>query len=179
MLNATSIAEDVGMRPDKAKAWLSVLERSGIVFYLHPYSNNQLKRTVKAPKLYFHDSGLVAHLTRWSDSEAMEAGAMSGAFLENFAIAEMYKAFQNAGMDAPLYYYRDRDGKEIDAVVELDGKVHPIDIKKTASPNRSMVKAFEVLDKSLVPRGQGALVCLASSLGALDSDTLVIPLWMV
>lgn len=104
---------------------------------------------------------------------------MSGAFLENFAIAEMYKAFQNAGMDAPLYHYRDRDGKEIDAVVELDGKVHPIEIKKTASPNRSMVKAFEVLDRSLVPRGQGALVCLASSLGALDSDTLVIPLWMV
>lgn len=63
-LNVASIARDVGIRPDKAKLWLSVLEKSGIIFYLHPYSNNQLKRTVKFPKLYCHDCGLIAYLTK-------------------------------------------------------------------------------------------------------------------
>lgn len=175
MLNMASIAQDVGIRPDKAKAWLSVLEKSGIVFLLHPYSNNQLKRTVKAPKLYCHDSGLVSYLTRWPDAKTMEAGAASGALMENFVVSEVWKSYLNAGIEPPLYYYRDHDGKEIDLVIECDGELHPVEIKKTASPNLAMVKAFGVLDRLLVPRGQGAVICASEKVSALDSDTLVIP----
>lgn len=179
MVNATAIAEDVGIRSEKAKAWLGVLEKSGIVFFLHPYSNNQLKRTVKAPKLYFHDCGLVAHLTRWLTPETLEAGAMSGALMENFVVSEIRKGFLNAGLDVPLYYYRDRDGKEIDLVLESDGELHPIEIKKTASPNLGMARSFATLDRSSIPRGRGAIICMADAFGALDADTLVVPAWMI
>ncbi len=175
MLNVASIAEDVGIRPEKAKAWLSVLEKSGVVFYLHPYSNNQLKRTVKAPKLYFHDCGLVAYLTKWMSPQTMEAGAMSGAFMENFVVSEIWKGYLNAGIEPPLYYYRDHDGREIDLVVEADGELHPVEIKKTASPNKGMARGFGALDRSSVPRGIGAIVCAAEKVSALDGDTLVIP----
>ncbi|WP_206214438.1 ATP-binding protein [Adlercreutzia sp. ZJ141] len=179
MLNVASIAEDVGIRLDKAKQWLSILEKSGIIFYLHPYSNNQLKRTVKAPKLYFHDCGLVAHLTRWTSAKTLEAGAMSGAFMENFVVSEIYKSYLNTGVEPPLYYYRDRNAKEIDIVIETDGKLHPIEIKKTATPTRSMTRSFGVLDKGSIPRGRGAIVCAVEKFSALDSDTLVIPAGLI
>ncbi len=175
MLNVRALADDVGIRHEKAKAWLAVLERSGIVMLLHPYSNNQLNRTVKAPKLYFHDCGLVAHLTRWTSGQTMEAGAMGGAFMENFVVSEVMKGYQNHGLDAPLYYYRDHDAKEIDLVVVSDGELHPIEVKKTASPNRSMTSSFSALDRSPFPCGTGAIVCAAERFGALDADTLVIP----
>lgn len=179
MLNVASIASDIGMRAEKVKAWLAVLERSGIIFYLHPYSNNQLKRTVKAPKLYFHDCGLVAHLTKWLSAETLEAGAMGGALMENFVVSEIYKSFLNAGIDVPLYYYRDHDAKEIDLVIESDGELHPAEIKKTASPNLGMARAFKTLDKASIPRGRGAIVCAKEEFCALDANTLVIPVGLL
>ena len=179
LLNVNSIAGDVGQRPEKIKAWLSVLERSGIVFYLHPYSNNQLKRTVKAPKLYFDDCGLVAHLARWTSAAALESGAMSGAFVENFAVSELRKSYLNAGIDAPLYYYRDRDGREIDLVMEADGELHPVEVKKTASPNLAMTRSFSALDRATTPRGAGAIVCFSERLGALDGRTYVVPMGLL
>lgn len=175
MLNMASIAQDVGIRAEKAKAWLSVLEKSGLIFYLHPYSNNQLKRTVKAPKLYFHDCGLVAYLTKWTSAATMGAGAMGGAFMENFVVSEIWKSYLNAGMEPPLYYYRDHDAKEIDLVIETDGMLHPIEIKKTASPNLAMARSFSVLERSSIPRGRGAIICASEQVSALDVDTLVIP----
>lgn len=179
MVNVQSIADDVGERSEKVKAWLGVLEKSGIIFYLHPYSNNQLKRTVKAPKLYFHDCGLVAYLTKWTSAETMEAGAMGGAFMENYVVSEIRKGYTNAGLDVPFYYYRNRDAQEIDLVLESDGELHPLEIKKTASPNAGMAHAFKVLDKATVPRGAGAIICMCESWGALDSKTFIVPAWML
>jgi hypothetical protein len=179
LLNVASIARDIDARPDKVKEWLSILERAGIIFYLHPYSNNQLARTVKAPKLYFHDCGLVSYLTRWSNAETLASGAMSGAMFENFVVSEICKSFLNRGMDPAIYYYRDRDAHEIDLVVEADGELHPIEIKRSASPNASMARTFRVLDKASVPRGTGAIVCNADKLGAIDEKTLIVPAWML
>lgn len=179
MLNVASVAQDVGIRPEKAKEWLAVLERSGIIFYLHPYSNNQLKRTVKAPKLYCHDTGLMAYLTKWSTPETIEAGAVAGAFLENFVVAEIWKSYLNAGKEPPLYYYRDHDAKEIDLVIEVDGELHPLEIKKTASPNKGMVNSFKTLDRASIPRGMGAIICASEKVGALDADTLIIPVGLI
>jgi hypothetical protein len=179
LLNVASISRDIDARPDKVKEWLSILERAGIIFYLHPYSNNQLSRTVKAPKLYFHDCGLVSYLTRWSSAETLASGAMSGAMFENFVVSEIYKSFLNRGMDPAVYYYRDFDSREIDLVVEADGELHPIEIKRSASPNASMARTFRVLDKASVPRGVGAIVCNADKLGAIDEKTLTVPAWML
>lgn len=179
VLNINAIARDVGQRPEKVRTWLSVLEKSGIVFLLHPYSNNQLKRTVKAPKLFFDDSGLVAHLAKWTSPQTMEAGAMSGAFIENHVVSELHKGFLDAGEEAPLYYYRDRDAREIDLVVERDGELHPIEIKKTASPNLAMTRSFTALDRATTPRGIGAVICMARDFGALDAQTLVVPIGML
>jgi hypothetical protein len=179
MVNVASIAAELGIRAEKVRAWLAVLERAGVIFYLHPYSNNQLKRTVKAPKLYCHDCGLVAYLAKWSSAETLSVGAMAGAIFENFVVSEIYKRYQNAGEEPLIYYYRDHDAKEIDIVIESDGELHPIEIKRAANVDKSMTRAFSVLDKASIPRGLGAVICCSDALGAIDSRTLVIPAWML
>ena len=121
MLNVAEIAQDADINQKQAKDWLHILETLGIIFYLHPYSNNLLKRLVKTPKLYFYDTGLVCYLTKWSSAEVLEYGAMNGAILENYVVSEIAKTYLNTGRETFLYYYRDKDAKEIDIVLEQDG----------------------------------------------------------
>ena len=123
---------------------------------MEPYSNNVLKRTVSTPKLYFYDSGIVCYLTRWSSPETAMEGAMSGALLENYTVAEIIKTYQNAGQEPFLYYYRDKDAREIDLILERDGKLFPIEIKKMASPPKKLTKVFDLIDE--VPLRDAALV---------------------
>ncbi len=179
LLNVHSIATDVGVSDQTAKRWLEVLEKSDVIFYLHPYSNNLLKRTVKAPKLYFFDTGLVAYLTRHSAPEILMNGAINGAILENYIVTEIRKTYLNMGEECYLHYYRDKDAKEIDLIIEADGLLHPLEIKKTSSPNLAMTSHFSVLDKALLPVGMGAVICLKETFTALDSKTLVIPVWTI
>ena len=163
LINYTALAEDADIDIQTAKSWLNILETLGIVFLLHPYSNNVLKRTIRTPKLYFYDTGLVCYLTRWSSAEVAEKGAMSGALLENFTISEIAKSYQNAGRSPYLYFYRDRDAKEIDVVLEENGKLYPLEIKKTAAPDRRITNTFAVVNRSPLERGTGAVLCLARS----------------
>lgn len=179
MVNYKGIADDCDIDQTTAKSWLRILETLGIIFYLHPYSNNVLKRTVKTPKLYFYDTGLVCYLTKWSSSETAMNGAMNGALLENYTISEIQKSYQNAGKEAFLYYYRDKDAKEIDILIEGDGQLYPIEIKKTASPEKKMVSTFSVIEKSPLKRGTGAVLCMAEKLGAFDRDNLIIPIALI
>lgn len=179
LLNIHSIATDVGVADQTAKHWLTVLEKSDVIFHLHPYSNNLLKRTVKAPKLYFFDTGLVAYLTRHSSPEILQNGAINGAILENYIVSEIRKTYLNAGEECFLHYYRDKDAKEIDLIIEADGLLHPLEIKKTSSPNLAMTSAFDILKKATLPVGMGAVICLKESFTALDKDTLVIPAWTI
>lgn len=174
LVNYASIAADAGIDQTTAKHWLAILEALGIIFYLHPYSNNVLKRTIRTPKLYFYDTALVCYLTKWLSAQTAMMGAMSGALLETYVISEIIKSHRNAGFDPPLYYYRDKNGKEIDLLIERDGHLHPIEIKKSAQPKRSDARAFSVLDKGPLLRGIGAIICLSEHLGALDSDTLIV-----
>ena len=155
MLNVAEIALDADINQTQAKNWLGILETLGIIFYLHPYSNNLLKRLVKTPKLYFYDTGLVCYLTKWSNAETLESGAMNGAILENYVVAEIMKTYLNCGREPYLYYYRDKDAKEIDIVLEHDGVLNPIEIKKTSNPGTELIKVFELLDKSSTPRSKG------------------------
>ncbi|HIU57379.1 MAG TPA: ATP-binding protein [Candidatus Ornithomonoglobus merdipullorum] len=179
LVNYKSIADDADIDQVTAKSWLNIMERLGLIFYLHPYSNNVLKRTIKTPKLYFYDTGLVCYLTKWSSPETAMNGAMSGALFENYVISEIVKSYQCCGVDMYVYYYCDRDAKEIDVLIEKDGKLHPVEIKKTVSPKRNAVSAFEVLDKAALERGTGAVVCMAEKLGAIDRDKLIVPAWII
>jgi predicted AAA+ superfamily ATPase len=179
MVSFKGIADDCDIDQATAKNWLRILEALDIVFYLYPYSNNVLKRTVKTPKLYFYDTGLVCYLTKWSSPQTAMTGAMSGALLEDYAVSEIIKSYRNAGKEAFLYYYRDKDMKEIDLLIEGDGQLCPIEIKKTATPDRRLLNVFSLIKKSPLQHGTGAVLCMAEKLGAFDRDNLIVPISLI
>jgi predicted AAA+ superfamily ATPase len=179
LLNYRHIAEDADINQETAKAWIGLLEALGIIFFVRPYHHNTLKRMIKTPKLYFYDTGLAVFLTRWSSPETLMSGAMNGAFLENYAAAEIVKGYENAGGGFSLYFYRDRDAKEIDLLLEGDGRLYPLEIKKTASPSKSMIASFTAVEKSPLRRGKGALICLAERLGAFDRENFIVPVGLL
>ena len=179
MLNVHDIAQDVGVSDDTAKRWLQVLEKSDVVFFLRPYSNNLLKRTVKTPKMYFFDTGLVAYLTRYSSPEILANGAINGAILENFVVSELLKSYHNNAKECLLWYYRDSNSNEIDMVIESDGMLHPLEIKRSVNPGSDLFSAFNLLDKASVPRGNGAILCMRPKLSALNSENYIVPIWMI
>jgi predicted AAA+ superfamily ATPase len=181
LLNLASLARDVGISQPTAERWLSILVASNLVYLLKPYHNNITKRTVKTPKLYFLDTGLAAYLTRWNTVEVLKNGAMAGAFFETFIIGEIIKSYGNMGiLDLPLYFYRDRDGKEIDLLIEDSGTFYPIEIKKHADPEKSDVAAFGLLDKiPNIKRGQGGVICLYDNLATLHGNDKAIPITLL
>ncbi len=175
LINYKSIADDAGIDQVTAKNWLNILETLGLIFYLHPYSNNILKRTIKSPKLYFYDSGLVVYLTRWNSVEALMNGAQSGAILENYVVSEITKGYHNSGLEPRLNYYRNKDGNEIDVLWEANGSLYPLEIKKTHSPNSRLTNVFNVLEKTGKTLGHGGVVCLRNDFQPLDRNNSIIP----
>lgn len=176
-LNIHSIALDVDVSDDTAKRWLGLLEKSEIIFYLHPFSNNLLKRVVKTPKLYFFDTGLVCYLTKYSSAEILLNGSINGAILENYVVGEIRKSYLNCGKQPFMYYYRDKQQQEIDLILETNGELHPIEIKKSSNPTMSMIKNFGILKKTERKVGCGAVICFKDRITALNSDNLVVPIY--
>ncbi|MDR2673170.1 MAG: ATP-binding protein [Coriobacteriales bacterium] len=182
-LNYASLAHDLGVSEPTAKKWLNVLEATNIIYLLRPYYSNLGKRETKAPKIHFLDTGLAAYLTRWTSPDTLRCGALSGNFFESFVIGEVLKSFQNFGVSAPpLYFYRDRDGNEIDLIIESDGVLYPVEIKQSSTPNIGTAQAFKVLERALlrqkaVELGKGCVVCMADRLLPLDTHTLLVPYW--
>lgn len=179
LLNIADIARDADINQKQVKGWLGILETLGIIFYLHPYSNNMLKRLVKTPKLYFYDTGLVCYLTKWSSAETLESGAMNGAILENYIVSEIMKTYLNNGKAPFMHYYRDKDAKEIDIILEHDGVLNPIEIKKSANPGSELVKVFGLLDNASIPRSKGAVICMKPELSAIDRENYIVPIWVI
>ena len=180
LLNMSDMARDASISPMTARNWLSILEASGIIYLLEPYHNNISKRLIKAPKLYFLDTGLCAYLTEWSSPETLEAGAMSGAILETFIFGEILKSYWHNGKRAPLYYYRDKDKKEIDLLIVQDDVIYPLEFKKTANPNFDLAHHFNVLknlDKTTV--GPGGIICLVSKLIPISKNITAIPVGLL
>lgn len=178
LLNFNAIANEVEISVDTVKRWVSILQTSGIIFLLEPYSNNLLKRVVKRPKIYFYDSGLVCYLTRWTTPEVLKNGAKAGNIFENFIVSEILKTHLNAGKTiSSIYYYRDKDKKEIDLIIEKDGILYPIEIKMTANPTKAMAKNFSVLkdipDKEL---GIGCILCQYGRKHYLSEDLISLPI---
>ena len=179
MVNYADLAKDVGISAPTAKQWLSVLVSSGIVTLVAPYFNSTLKRAIKSPNMYFMDTGLAVYLTRWDSPKTLEVSAMSGKIFETYVVSEILKSYHNAGMRPPIYYYRDTDGKEIDLVLEYNGTVYPIEIKKTGNPGKEAVKNFIVLRNSGRPIGEGSVICLYNKVMPIDKNNWIIPVWLI
>ncbi|MDI6706303.1 MAG: ATP-binding protein [Bacillota bacterium] len=177
MLNLTSVANEVGISVPTADRWLSILISSNIVYLLQPFYNNITKRAIKTPKLYFLDTGLAAYLTKWNTPDVLEAGAMAGAFFETFVVAEVLKSYYNAGvLDPALYYYRDKDQKEIDIIIEQNGVLYPVKIKKTANPGKEHIESFSVLNKIKGMKvGTGGVVCMYDKCVRIDKNNMTVP----
>jgi predicted AAA+ superfamily ATPase len=179
LLNIADMSRDADISPVTGKQWLSILVASGIVYLLEPYYSNVTKRMVKAPKLYFLDTGLASYLTGWPSPETLEAGAMSGAIFETWVLGEILKSWLNNGLTPPLHYYRDKDKKEIDFLLIREGAIYPVECKKTASPGKDDVRHFQVLDKLNMPIGTGCVICLAGQSLPLTEKTWAVPVSLI
>ncbi len=195
MVNYANLADEVGRDAGTIRRWLSILEASGIIYLLEPYTSAVLKRAIKTPKLYFRDTGLAAYLTRWLTPETLAFGAMAGNIFETFVVSEILKSYSNRGIDYRycVSYYRGRDKlhrkakdggmnleAEIDLIIEENGVLYPVEIKKNTHEKASATSAFRVLDQ--IPekqRGQGAVVSLCPEPGLLRENVLEIPAWYV
>jgi predicted AAA+ superfamily ATPase len=174
LLNLSDIAKDVGISVPTAKRWLSVLASSNIVFLLQPFHANITKRAVKTPKLYFHDTGLASYLCKWLSYETLQNGAMAGNIFENFVISEIHKSYRNAVIEPPLYFYRDSNGVEIDLVIEQNGTLYPIEIKKTSSPKAQDLRHLSAMkDSSSHKIASGSVICLYDKRISLNGNNII------
>lgn len=185
------LAKESGISAPTAKKWLSILMTSRTIALVQPFHSNVLKRVTKMPLLHFLDTGLCAHLLKWGNPEALEKGAMSGAFFESYLFSEIYKSYLNAGKEPPVYYYRDKDKNEIDLLLYENGTLYPIEMKKSASPGRGAIKNFKLLKPATEPEkygdaggmkamiGYGAVICMANELLPIDKNNWIVPAWLI
>lgn len=178
LMNYNAIANEVGVDLKTIQSWTSILETSGLIVLLHPFSNNRLTRVVKTPMLYFLDTGLVAYLLNWLTPETLMNGAMSGNVLETFAVSEIIKSFKNQGLtQLPVFFYRDKDMVEIDVIIESSGVLYPVEIKKTASPKLNMSKNLSILEKAEGYKiGNKLILCLVEKKLYLSQNVIAYPI---
>ena len=179
LLNYSSIGRDVGIDMKTAQTWMGILERSGLVYLLHPYSPNITKRIIKTPKIYFLDTGLCAYLLKWLSPESLMMGAMAGPILETYVIGEIIKSYLHNGREPAVYFYRDKNQHEIDVILEENGMLYPIEIKKTSNPGPNDYQSFPELAKLKKKTGLGAILCLKSERMPLSREVVSIPIWEI
>ena len=178
LLNMESLAKDVGVSAPTVKRWISVLQASNVIYLLQPFSLNTTKRIIKSPKVYFTDTGLVCYLTRWLTTETLINGAQAGNIFETFVLGEILKSYYNSGKEPNLYFFRNGDGQEVDLILYENGKIYPIEIKKTSSPNIKDIKSFKVLENYFptIEVGEGGVICNAETVLPLGYGNKIIPL---
>ena len=175
LVNYKTLGEAAGVSEVTAKKWLGILQDMDVIYLLEPYSNNELQRLVKTPKLYFCDTGLCAFLTRWLTMESLRDSAASGHLYENYVVMELVKNYAYARSTALLTFYRDSNAKEIDVFAEENGKIHPLEIKKSANPGKKEVKKFDVIEKTTLEKGNGGVICMFPQPFPIDRDNSLIP----
>lgn len=177
-LNMTDICNSIDITNATGDSWLSILVDTGLVYLLQPYSNNNIARIVKRPKIYFMDTGLACYLTGYLDNITLEKSAYSGAIFETYIITEIIKSFTNNGLDAKkyLYYYRDNNGKEIDLLIVYNNTVYPIEIKKSANPKTDAIKNFDITNKFNLKVGNGGVICMKEKLFPINENNNYIPI---
>lgn len=174
-VNYKTLAEAADIAQPTAKEWVRVLQGLGIIYLLQPFSNNELKRLTKTPKLYFCDTGLCAYLSMWLTRDTLMNGAVNGHYFENYVVMELLKYYTYAKAKANLTYYRDSNAKEIDVFVEENNLIHPLEIKKSANPDRREVKKYALLDKTSLERGCGGILCMCEEVIPIDDKNCFIP----
>jgi len=175
LINYSDLASAGGVSVPTAKKWIKILQNMGIVFLLDTYANNELKRLVKTPKLYFCDTGLAAYLSMWTTKDVLMNGAASGHFFENYVVGELLRNNAYGENKVNMTYYRDTNQKEIDVVIEENGVLHPIEIKKATNPEKKIVKAFNVLKVSENKLGNGLIICMTDRVFPVDEANIMIP----
>ena len=175
LVNYNDLGSAAGVSGSTAKEWAKVLQTMGIIFLLEPYYNNELKRMIKTPKLYFCDTGLCAFLTSWTSRDTLLNGAASGHYLENYVVSEMLRNSSYGEKKINLNFYRDTNQKEIDLVLEMDGQLHPFEIKRAASPDPKAIRAFSLLAKSGKEIGSGGIICMAAKPFPINADNNLVP----
>lgn len=183
LLNYAVMAKETGISIPTAKQWLGILERMGLVYLLQPAAFSGVKYVVKTPKLYFTDTGLAAYLLRWNTADALELGAMSAEFFETWVIGEVYKSFANSAQKAPLYYYRNFNGKEVELLILHNGVLYPCVISKSAQVQK-MYKRFNIIEAAFcsyteVKTATGSVICLVPEFGMDKNNIMYIPAWMI
>ena len=175
LVNYSDLAVAAGISAVTAKAWCGILQNMGIIELLEPYASNELKRLTKTPKLYFCDTGLCAFLSAWTSRDTLMHGAASGHYYENYVVGEFLRNYAYGRVAANLNFYRDSARREIDLVIEQDGVLYPIEIKKGTAPDKSAIRAFDVLRNSVKPVGSGGIVCMAEQPFPIDAQNCLIP----
>ena len=177
-LNIAELSRDIGVDVKTIKHWLAILEAGNVIFLLQPFRSNASKRVSKAPKVYFTDTGLVSFLGKWHSSEVLQNGALAGSILENFVIMEIIKSYQNAGTKPELFYYRDNHGNEIDLLLYHENVLHPLEIKKTLSPDIRILRKFKILSEVYpeITIGEGGIICPTNERLALNENNWLIPI---
>lgn len=183
LLNYAVMAKETGISIPTAKQWLGILERMGLVYLLQPAAFNGVKYVVKTPKLYFTDTGLAAYLLRWNTADALELGAMSAEFFETWVVGEVYKSFANSAQKAPLYYYRNFNGKEVELLILYNGVLYPCVISISAQVQK-MYKRFNIIEAAFggcteVKTAGGSVICLVPEFGIDKNNIMYIPAWMI
>lgn len=181
VLNYNSLCEDADIDAKTAKNWISILEASDIIYLLKPYFSSELKRSTKAPKIVFLDTGLCSYLCGWNTIESLINSSTFGHYLETFVISELIKNKRNnlSNLNYNIYFYRDRDGKEIDLIIELNNVIYPFEIKKTAKPEKSMISNFKVLENTNLKIGNGGLLCFYPNIIPLDEKNKSYPISVI
>ena len=174
-LNFANLAMLSEVSQPTAKSWLMLLERLHIVYLLAPYANNKLKRLAKAPKLYFWDTGLCSYLAKWLSVDTLINGNASGYYFENFVVTELIKNLEYSSINYDISYFRDSNSKEIDVFLESEEKIHPLEIKLSACPNKREVKKYSVLDTNSISRGDGGIICMSPTVIPIDESNCYIP----
>ena len=175
LINYSDLAQAGNVSMPTAKEWVKILQIMGVVYLLEPYSNNELKRMVKTPKLYFCDTGLCAYLSMWTGKDALMNGAASGHYFENYVVSEFLKMYSYSKNKTNMTFYRDTNQKEIDIILEENGILHPLEIKKSTNPGKKAIRSFALLEKSSLEIGKGGIICLTEKPFPIDCNNTYIP----
>ena len=180
-LNCTEISNEVGVSSTTISEWISILENTGIIALIQPFSSNAISRIVKSPKIYFLDTGLACYLMKYFSFETLEVSAFSGQIFETYVVTEIIKTFTNSGLNFKnyIYYYRDNKKREIDLIIDYDNTLYPIEIKKSKSPKKDSTKNFSVLNQTNRKISKGIVLCTCDEIFPLDSDNYLVPIYYI
>lgn len=175
-LNYSDIASDIGVSSNTIKEWTSILVNTRLIYILEPFHSNKIERLTHVPKIVFMDSGLATYLSGWDSSQSLSTSEYAGRFLEAYIVSEIVKTYDNFGKPLNISYFRNKEAKEIDLIIEKNRTLYPLEIKRTGNPKPSMIKNFKYLEKADIKVGVGGLICLYDKLIKFDENNYIIPI---